>query len=121
MNRKIFGMIAGVMILLAVSCSPYGKGDKILIIEILSNDEGSEVSEAGLVKSALTDGGYLSVNVDILREIDPMFDEKAATSDSNGQFLVKPAILNYFGSAGWHFVQVFGLPGNPDYYFIKTR
>jgi hypothetical protein len=106
------------------SCNPYGKGDKILIVEIQGENtfnDDDEVSEVALIKEALKKGGGLTLNVAVLRNIDNNFDSLYTVSNSDGQFFIRPAILNFIGGQGWHLLQIFGLPGNPQYIFVKGR
>jgi hypothetical protein len=63
----------------------------------------------------------LTLDVDVLRKIDSGFDAKYAVTGSDGKFFIRPAILNYIGGQGWHLLQVFGLPGAPQYIFTKAR
>ena len=51
--------------------------------------------------------------------MDPRFDAKYAASDSNGRFQARPAILNFVCDQGWHLLQVFGIPKEPEYVFVK--
>jgi hypothetical protein len=116
--------------LIILSCIPWenagtlnDEGDKILIIyiegESVSGD--SEISEEGLIRQALDKGGTLTLNVAALRKIDTGFDSKYTATDIKGQFYTRPAILNFIGGQGWHLLQIFGLPGNPQYFFVKAR
>ena len=105
------------------SCNQNGRGDIILIVEIYGeNTFGSdEVSEENQIKVALEKGGNVTLNVEVLRKIDSTFDSKYTASNSEGKFLTRPAILNFVGGQGYNLLQVFGLPGNPQYFFIKKR
>jgi hypothetical protein len=123
---KYFGGILFLAIVMILSsCNPYGKGDKILIVEIQGEnsfkDDDDDVSEVSLITEALEKGGSLTLNVEVLRKIDLEFDSKYTASNSEGKFFVRPAILNFIGGQGWHLLQVFGLPGNPQYFFVKSR
>jgi hypothetical protein len=111
------------IVMVLLSCNQNGKGDKILIVEIQGENSFSEneVSEEALIKEALQKGGSITLNVEVLRNIDSNFDSLYATVNSDGNFLVRPAILNFIGSQGWHLLQIFGLPGNPQYFFVKSR
>ncbi|MDR1466639.1 MAG: hypothetical protein LBI40_03375 [Treponema sp.] len=118
---RIMSFLLGCLIL--TSCNPYGKGDKILIIDIKgeSNFGEDDVSEVGLIKEALEKGGALTLDVAVLRTIDSEFDSKFTASNSEGNFRIRPAILNFVGGQGWHLLQIFGLPGAPQYIFVKAR
>lgn len=97
------------------------RGDKILIVEVQGENVGrdADVSEESLIRQALDKGGSIVLNIEILRTIDNEFDSKYTASNSSGQFYTRPAILNFVGGQGWHLLQVFGLPGNPQYFFVK--
>jgi hypothetical protein len=100
MNKiKLITLLIFTSILLS-NCSPYGKGDKILFVDY--EDDVSKVNNESFIKEALEKGGSISVNVDVLRKIDPDFDKKYAVLDEKGEFLVKPAVLNFIGGQGWH-------------------
>ena len=102
--------------------NPFARGDKILIVHIHGESSIREdISERGLVLQALEKGGTLILDVDILRRIDPEFDIKYTATDSRGSFYTRPAILNFIGGQGWRLLQVFGLPGDPQYFFVKSR
>jgi hypothetical protein len=96
-------------------------GDKVLVVKIDYSDNGEDVSEEKLIKEALEKGGRIILGVDLIREIDYGFDEKYTATNSKGNFNIRAAVLNFVGGQGWHFVQVFGMPGDPEYYFTKTR
>jgi hypothetical protein len=100
-----------------------GKGDKILFVEIKGENSFSEgeVSEIELIKESLDKGGSLTLDVAVLRSIDNEFDTKYTASNSEREFFIRPAILNFVGGQGWHLLQIFGLPGNPQYIFVKVR
>lgn len=129
--KTFCGILSLVILLWLSSCNQLAKGnsilnnngDKILIVEIYGeNVSGNdEVTEVSLINNALQKGGSVTLNVDVLRQIDPQFDSKYTASNSNGQFYIRPAILNFIGGQGWHLLQIFGLPGNPQYFFVKTR
>jgi hypothetical protein len=130
-NKTKFSQIArivGIMCfvlgcLILTSCNPYGKGDKILIVDIKggSNFDEDDISEVGLIKKALEKGGALTLDVAVLRTIDSEFDSKFTASNSEGKFLVIPAILNFVGGQGWHLLQVLELSDTPQYIFVKAR
>jgi hypothetical protein len=90
-------------------------GERILIVHSVA-ENSREVSEKEVIQKALSMGGYISVNVDALRAIEPSFDALYTVLNSNRQFMILPAILNFVGGNGWHFVQTAG----QDYIFVKS-
>lgn len=131
MKKRIvftFGILINICFLF-VNCSIENipgyknKGHKILIVRIQgeSVDDYDDISDEYLIKNALDKGGYIFLNVDIIRKMDNEFDYKYTTLNSNGQFFTKPAILNFVGGQGWQLLQIFGFPGDPQYIFVKPR
>ena len=127
-NMKIlkifFSLFFSLMLTTMPSCNPSEKGEKILIVEIQGENMGrnnDNTSEISVIRRALETGGQLTLDVEALRQIDPKFDSNYAVSGSDGKFLVKPAILNFVGGQGWRLLQIFGLPGNTQYVFVKNR
>jgi hypothetical protein len=123
MKKQSYFILFMSIVMVLSSCNQYGKGDKILIVEIQGENSFSEneISEEALIKEALQKGGSITLNVEVLRNIDNNFDSLYAAANSDGNFLVRPAILNFIGGQGWHLLQIFGLPGNPQYFFVKSR
>ena len=118
MNKVLITLIAIAMIFFC-GCS---ERHAILIVSFHGLPDKDNI----LLQNALRTGGSLrcgdsSDYVDFLRSYDRYFDTTAA-SDSNGQFLIRPAILNWISSNGWKFQQKFCInlnEGNAEYYFVK--
>jgi hypothetical protein len=121
--KKLIVLVIGLsaLVFTMVSCSTSSNGDKILIVQLVNKDSGDKPSEEEYIKLSLLNGGYITLDVDTIRKIDSKFDEKYATADSKGKFLVLPAILNFVGGQGWNLRSISGGLGNADYYFTKSR
>ena len=61
----------------------------------------------------------ISINVELARKIDEEFDNNYANFDSNNQFLIKPALLNFVGGNGWKLITTGGL--GQIFIFTKPR
>ncbi len=117
LKKKIFYGIFFLVIIMALSSC--NEGDKILVVKIESNKDN--ISEISVIKKSLEKGGFINLDVEVLRKIEPKFDSEYAATDSKGNFFIMPAILNFVGGQGWHFLQTFGMPGDPTYFFVKSR
>lgn len=97
-------------------------GRAILIVRFSNSPDMDKV----LLNNALRVGGLITCGNDgdyvtFLRSYDKNFDAKAATN-SKGDFLIRPAVLNWLSSKGWKFQQKFCINLNEDnaeYYFVK--
>ena len=72
---------------------------RLLIVQLA--DDNNKASEVDVVRQALVRGGWIVLNADIARSIDPSFEEQFAVSDSKSMFLTLPAILNWLGDDSW--------------------
>jgi len=115
MNKKLKtfvakGLLLTVLVALSSCVVPENRdyGDKILIVRIARGDEFP--SDVTKVRSAFETGGQVTLDVDVLREINRFFDSRFTTLSYDGRFLVRPAILNFVGGQGWRLLQVYGTP-----------
>lgn len=109
-----------------LSCNPYGKGDKILTVNITDNDS-AYFSDVEVIKESLVKGGRLTLNVTVLEEIDPDVVSKYGVVSSEGRYSLIPVIVNFVGANGWHLLQVLNPDGASiqslrcEYCFVKAR
>ena len=97
-------------------------GHSILIVQFSQSPDKDKV----LLDNALRVGGMITCGSDgdyvtFLRNYDENFDA-AAAENSNGKFVIRPAVLNWLSSKGWKFQQKFCINLNEDnaeYYFVK--
>jgi len=96
------------------------QGDKILVVRI--GDKNDDVSEVELIKNALEKGGQLTLNVEVLKQLDnPKFSSKYTASGSDGRYFTRPAILNFVGGQGWRLLQIVVDSYETEYFFVKSR
>jgi hypothetical protein len=79
--------------------NPENKFDAVLMVEI--DDE--KLSEKDVVVKSLKQGGYVTINVKLAREISPSFDFNFAVLGKDDTFLITPALLNWVAWNGWTF------------------
>jgi hypothetical protein len=115
----LLAVFLGCMIVLLFKSVNTG-GDRILIVNIASEDEKKDLSEVEYVKKAIEAGGHITVNVDIARKVEGnKFDLLYTVADKNNKFVILPAILNWVGGHGWKLNQGSPLPG--IWVFTKPR
>lgn len=115
---KLIVLVAFVVLSLASCVGGSGNGDKILIVTVDSDEDITGIEQ---VKESLGKGGKINLDVKTCRDIAPDFDEKYTASDSEGSFLVQPAILNFIGGNKWKLVDTYGLGWNVAFVFTKSR
>lgn len=99
-------------------CLQQSNGDHVLLVQLASEDEAAdELSELQVVRDSLERGGSINVNVSTARQIDKEFDAKYAVMNTEGSFLILPAVLNWVGGNGWHLVG----PSLGGWLFTKPR
>lgn len=96
-------------------CLQQNKGDHVLLVQLAGDDE--EPSELQVVRDSLERGGSINVNVSVARQLDKEFDARYAVPDTEGSFIVLPALLNWVGGNGWHLVG----PSLGGWLFTKPR
>ena len=97
----------------------FNSTNRVLLVEIDSDLERDDLSDYTQIQNALKDGGTMRLNPNNLdKTLDSKIDYYAAT-DSNGQFWVLGALLNYIASEGWELVQAPTTGLATNYYFIR--
>lgn len=120
---KKFQMIGLVLLALIAApalggCLQQSAGDRVLLVQLAGEDEAAdELSELQVVRDSLERGGSINVNVSIARQIDKEFDASYAVMNTEGTFLVLPALLNWVGGNGWRLVG----PSLGGWLFTKPR
>ena len=97
----------------------------VLIIRI-NNDFKDLDPDAEQIRNALKVGGYVELATDksgaeFIRSVDVKFDLFGA-SDANGEFYIRPAVLNWISSHGWKLQQVWCInfnEENMEYIFVR--
>jgi hypothetical protein len=107
-------IVIGAVILSLTGCIEE-KGDKILFVQI--GKDKDDLSEQAVIEESLKKGGQITINIALAREIDKDFDEKYSVSDSEGSFLIRPALLNFIGDNGWNYKEA----GLGRYTFTQSR
>ena len=87
--------------------------------ELREDDEDNEVSEVSYLREAFDKGGWITLNTDVAHEFDKDFESKYAAVDSDGRYLIRPALLNFVGVQGWYLLQM-AVIGH-HYIFVKNR
>lgn len=121
MKRIISSLALIVMVFVSGGCGlSENKNHKVLIVS-LSNSSGL-ANDKVYIEKALRNGGYIEIDTDTVRSIDPKWLDNYSTTNGEGSYLVRPMLLNWVSSRGWKLQTVFCVNlnvENQEFYFIK--
>lgn len=113
MKKISFGITMAIVCVMMMSSLCIAR-ERYLIVDP-SPSKKEEISKIEDVKMCLVTGGYITLDVDLCRQIEKDFDKKY--TPGTGKFYTIPAILNMIGDNDWnlHSVQIGG-----QYIFVKS-
>jgi len=112
--KKISFVISIAIVCVMMMSSLCVARERYLIVDPTPSKK-EDISKIEEVKMSLVTGGYITIDVDLCRQIEKEFDKKY--TPRTGSFYIIPAILNMIGDNDWnlHSVQTGG-----KYLFVKS-
>jgi len=110
MKKLFIAFTLLVSIFFAVSCSnsnPIGNPKTLVVmLEDAKTQKYADAYSKENIEKAFKTGGQVDVTIEMLREMDPEFDNKYATFNNENKFRTIGALISFLNDRGWQFQEL---------------